>query len=194
MLIIGLTGGIGMGKSTAAQILRRFGLPVYDADHVIHGLLKKRGKAVRPVAKLFPEAYKRGAIDRKILGQLVFRDPKKLRKLEKILHPLARQEEKIFLQRARKTGICAAILEIPLLFETGGQKRCDVTLCVTAPGAVRKSRVLKRPGMNQTRLKAISERQMSDREKRKLADYVIHTGRGYADTERQIMCALDAIF
>lgn len=186
MTVIGLTGGIGMGKSTAAKILRRKGLPVYHADRAVHALLRKGGKAVKPVGRLFPEALKHGAISRKILGPLVFGNARKLRKLEAILHPLVRQAERDFLEKARRGKARAAVLEIPLLFETGGEKRCDIVLCVTAPRKVQKARVLARPGMTAAKFKAILKRQMPDRLKRARADHVIRTGNGYADTEKQL--------
>jgi dephospho-CoA kinase len=186
MLIIGLTGGIGMGKSTAAAILSAFGLPVHNADHAVHDLLRKGGKAVRPVAKLFPESLQGGAIDRAILGKIVFGKPARLRKLEKILHPLVQKAECDFLRRARREKAVAAVLEIPLLFETGAEKRCDVTLCVAAPKAVQKARVLKRKGMTPARFRAIVALQMPAAEKRRRADYVVRTGVGRADTKRQL--------
>jgi dephospho-CoA kinase len=193
MKIIGLTGGIGMGKSTAAEILRRMGLPVYYADRVVHNLLRKNGGAVKPVARAFPEALKRGAINRTVLGRIVFGDPVKLKELERILHPLVRKTEKTFLQKARRQKAPTAILEIPLLFETGGQKRCDAVICVTAPRAVQKARVLVRPGMTEAKFEAILKRQMSDRQKRAKADYVIHTGKGYADTRKQLRRVIDIL-
>jgi dephospho-CoA kinase len=186
VIIIGLTGGIGMGKSTVAAILRQFGLPVYHADKAVHDLLKKGGKAVKPAARLFPEALKKGAIDRNRLGHMVFGRPRKLRQLEKILHPLVRHAENEFLRRVRKLKKPAAVLEIPLLFETGGHKRCDFTLCVAAPAKVRAARVLRRKGMTAEKLKAILRRQMPDRRKRKLADYVVNTGGSRAKTKAQL--------
>ncbi len=193
MVIIGLTGGIGMGKSTAAKILSGFGLPVYNADEAIHELLGKGGAGVKPVAQLFPEARKRSAIDRKILGKLVFGHPHKLKRLENILHPLVQKVEQKFLRAVRKRNIQAAILEIPLLFETGADKRCDFAICVTAPKSVQKARVMKRPGMTPARFKAILSHQMSDREKRKRADLVIDTGKGIADTKKQLTYILSQL-
>ena len=193
MIILGLTGGIGMGKSTAAKILRGFGLPVHNSDDAVHALLKKGGKAVKLVAKLFPDAHKGGAIDRKIVGRAVFKDPRKLKKLEKILHPLVREAEGEFARRARAKKIPAIVLEIPLLFETGAERRCDATLCVTAPKAVQKARVMKRPNMTPARFKAILARQMPDDEKRKRADYVIRTDKGPADAKRHLMVVLNKL-
>jgi len=193
MLIIGLTGGIGMGKSAAARILKRMGLPVYHADRAVHDLLRKNGKAVKPVARAFPEALRRGAIDRAVLGPLVFGQPRKLKRLEKILHPLVQEAEKAFLKNARRMEAPAAVLEVPLLFETGGEKRCDTVLCVTAPRVVQRARVLARPGMTEAKLKAILKRQMPDKQKRAKADYVIHTGASYADTRQQLRRVMNII-
>jgi dephospho-CoA kinase len=186
MIIIGLTGGIGMGKSTAAQILKTMGFPIYNADAEVHKLLKKDGKAVARVAKLFPETLHNYAIDRKMLGRAVFGKPRKLRRLEKILHPLVRQAEIAFVKNARKAKKRAVILEIPLLFETGGEKRCDITLCVTAPRVIQKSRVLSRLGMTEERFHAILKNQMPDAQKRKKADYIVPTGKGLAATEKHL--------
>jgi len=186
MLVIGLTGGIGMGKSTAAKILGDMGLPIYVADAVVHQLLKKGGKGVKPVAKMFPETFTRGAIDRPTLSRMVFSDPTRLTRLEKILHPMVRDAELAFLTKARAKKAGAAILEIPLLFETKGQKRCDFTICVTAPKAVQKARVIQRPAMNIAKFNAILRRQMPDKQKRKLADYVVQTGTSYAHTRHQL--------
>lgn len=193
MQIIGLTGGIGMGKSTAAKILRNMGFPIYHADQAVHGLLRKSGKGVKRVARLFPEAFMRGAIDRKILGPLVFSHPQKLKELESILHPLVREAEKVFLKKAKQAGASAAILEIPLLFETKGEKRCDVVLCVTAPAHIQKTRVLSRSNMNEAKFKAILKRQMPDKKKRSLADYVINTERGIADTKKQLQHVMNIL-
>ncbi len=186
MVVIGLTGSIGMGKSTAADILRRIGFPIYSADKAVRDLLKKNGKAVAPVTKLCPESFRSGAINRKILGRTVFAQPKKLRRLERIIHPLLRHAERTFLQKARKNKVRAAILEIPLLFETGAEKRCDITLCVTASHAIQKTRVLSRPGMTEEKLRAILKRQISDAEKRRRADFIIPTGKGLETTEKHL--------
>lgn len=193
MMIIGLTGSIGMGKSTAALILQEMGFPIYSADASVHALLKKGGRAVAPVAKLFPETLKRGGIDRKLLGQAVFGQPEKLRRLEKIVHPLIRAAERAFLQKARKDKAAAAILEIPLLFETGAEDRCDLVFCVTAPRAIQKQRVLSRPGMTEQRLRDILKRQMPDAQKRARADYVIPTGNGIAATEKHLRKVLHGL-
>jgi len=193
ILIVGLTGGIGMGKSAAAKILRGFGLPVYEADRAVHALLRKGGKGVKPVARLFPEVFKRCAIDRKRLGQIVFGRPDKLRSLEKVLHPLVRQAENEFLRKARKQKKSAAVLEIPLLFETGGHRRCDYVICVVAPKAIQKARVMQRRGMTAKKLKAILARQMPDRKKRSIADFVVDTGSSYRATRKKLHNVLNTI-
>jgi dephospho-CoA kinase len=188
--IIGLTGGIGMGKSTAAAILKNMGLPVYNADHAVHALLRKSGGAVKPVAQLFPESLKRGAIDRKILAKTIFHEPQKLKKLEAILHPLVRQEEKKFIAQAVKKKNLAVVLEIPLMFETGAHRRCDFVICVTAPLALQKRRVLERMHMTLERFKAIVKLQMPNTEKLKRADYVVRTGKSVEDTKKQLILIL----
>ncbi|MDX2027092.1 MAG: dephospho-CoA kinase [Alphaproteobacteria bacterium] len=193
MRVVGLTGGIGMGKSTAAKVLRGMGFPIYHADRAVHALLRKGGKGVKPVAKLFPETLRRGAIDRKQLGRIVFSQPQKLKKLERILHPLVQGIERDFLRKARQGKVRAVILEIPLLFETGAEKRCDAVLCVNAPPQVQKARVMARPGMTEARFKAILKRQMSYGQKCKKADYVIPTGKGLAVTRQHLRRAMKKI-
>ncbi|MFY9287880.1 MAG: dephospho-CoA kinase [Alphaproteobacteria bacterium] len=187
-IVIGLTGTIGMGKSTAAKILRGFGFPVYDADKSVHQLLRKGGRAVQSVGTLFPEALKRGAIDRTIVARSVFHDAVRLKKLEQILHPLVRDIENNFLKKNKRHR--AVILEIPLLFETGAEKRCDFTICVTAPRDVQMRRVLQRKGMTATKLRAILKRQMSDRQKRKKADYIVDTGTNLKNTKAHLKALL----
>lgn len=186
MIILGLTGGIGMGKSTVARMLRLMGYPVYSADKAVHNLLKRGGAAVIPVAKIFPQALQKGAIRREIVGEIVFSQPAKLKKLEGILHPLVRKAEKSFLTQARLKKKPIAVLEIPLLFETGADKRCDVVFCVSAKKAVQKSRVMMRLGMTKTKLKAILKRQLTDKERKARADYVITTSLSYEDTKKQV--------
>lgn len=193
MKIIGLTGGIGMGKSTAAAMLRKFGLPVHDSDHAVHTMLAKGGAAVKKIAHLFPDALEDGAIDRAKLGQIVFADTKKLRQLEKILHPMVQKEEKDFLRAMKRESHRAVVLEIPLLFETGAEKRCDVVLCVSAPVKVQKQRVLKRKNMTVKKLTAILARQMPAPKKRKMADFVVGTGISHAATRKQLRTILREI-
>lgn len=178
MRIIGLTGSIGMGKSTAAAMLRRMGVPVHDADEVVHDLTKPGGKAIRAIKAAFPDLVTGDSLNRPELSRRAFNDPTILNKLERILHPLVRAEERRFLAGERAKGSPLVVLDIPLLFETGGDKRCDEVLVVSAPRSVQLQRVLARPGMTRAKLNGIEQRQMPDAEKRKRADVVIPTGRG----------------
>jgi dephospho-CoA kinase len=178
MLIIGLTGSIAMGKSTAAAMLRRMGVPVHDADEVVRALTTRGGKALPAIKTAFPDLVSEAGLNRAELSKRAFNDPGVLRRLERILHPLVRAEERKFLARARAKGSRLVVLDIPLLFETSAEKRCDAVLVVSAPRAVQLQRVLARPGMTLAKLKGIEQRQMPDSEKRKRADIVIPTGRG----------------
>ncbi len=193
MKVIGLTGGIGMGKSTVAKILCGFGFPIYSADEAVRDVLKKGGAAVEPVAKLFPQTKKRGGIDRGLLAEAVFGKPEELEKLEKIVHPLIAKAERAFLKKARKDKALAAILEIPLLFETGAEAQCDIVLCVSAPPGVRKSRVMARSGMTEARFRAIVKRQMPHAEACNRADYVIPTGESVAETKKYLRGAFEKL-
>jgi dephospho-CoA kinase len=178
MIILGLTGSIGMGKSTAAGMLRRLGVPVHDADRVVHGLLGPGGAAVPAIAAAFEGVVERGAVDRARLGARVFHDPAALRRLEAILHPLVRRAERHFLARAARRRVPVVALDIPLLFETRGERRVDATVVVTAPAFLQRLRVLARPGMDAAKFEAILARQVPDRAKRRRADFVVQTGLG----------------
>jgi dephospho-CoA kinase len=196
MKIFGLTGSIGMGKSTAAKMLRALKVPVYCADEAVHGLLASGGGAVLKVKKLYPAAFKKrggkGFIDRKILGKAAFHDKHLMKKLEAILHPLVRKEEQKFLKAAKAKKAKAVVLDIPLLFETGGESRVDAVIVVTASAHVQAQRVLKRKGMTAEKLHAIRKAQMPDAEKRKRADIVVRTDKGFAFTKRELSKALKA--
>jgi dephospho-CoA kinase len=178
MKILGLTGSIGMGKSTACAMLRGLGVPVHDSDAAVHRFLGKKGAAVDAVAKAFPGTLKAGAIDRKALGALVFADPAGRKKLEAILHPMVRAAQERFLKRHRARGCALVALDIPLLFETGAEARCDAVAVVSAPKFLQNQRVLGRKDMSKTRLDAIRATQMPDAEKRRRADWVVPTGQG----------------
>jgi dephospho-CoA kinase len=187
LIILGLTGSIGMGKSTAAATLRRLGVAVFDADLIVHRLLAAEGAAVARVSAAFPDVRaESGGIDRKLLGRHVFGDPVALERLEHILHPMVEVAERRFLGRARVRREPIAVLDIPLLFETGGDRRCDYVLVVSAPAFVQRQRVLRRPGMTAIRMGAILEKQMPDREKRRRADFVVSTGAGRDLTLRRL--------
>ena len=176
MRVIGLTGSIGMGKSTAAAALRRLGIPVHDADAVVHRLLRSDRETIAAVEAEFPGVTGPGGVDRPALGAKVFNDPAALRRLEALIHPRVRRSEIAFLRRARAAHRSIAVLDIPLLFETGGEARCDATRVVAAPRFLQEQRVLARPGMTRERLAAIRQRQSSDEEKLRRADMVIPTG------------------
>ena len=178
MVILGLTGSIGMGKSTAANMFRRLGVPVYDSDAAVHTLLGPGGAAVAEIAKVFPDAVRDGAVDRQKLGKRVFGDPDALKQLEGIVHPRVRQVETRFLKRASARREALVVLDIPLLFETGGEDRCDATVVVSAPTFLQRQRVLARAGMTQEKLDGVLARQMPDAEKRRRADFVVPTGMG----------------
>ena len=174
--IIGLTGGIGMGKSTAAAAFRRAGLPVFDADAAVHRLQVRGGRAVPAIAAAFPGTVRDGAVDRTLLRRAAVESPGAMTRLEAILHPLVRREERAFLARARRAGRRAAVLDIPLLLETGGDRRVDLVVVVSAPPAVQMARVRARRRMTPAQIQAIIARQMPDRDKRRRADVVIRTG------------------
>jgi dephospho-CoA kinase len=177
VIVLGLTGSIGMGKSTAAVTLQRLRVPLFDADRVVHRLLARGGAAVEPVAAAFCGVRAaKGGIDRSLLGQRVFADPEALLRLERIIHPMVEAFEKRFLAFARGRREPIVVLDIPLLFESGSQRRCDYVLVVSAPRLVQRQRVLRRPGMTEERLAAILSNQMPDHEKRRRADIVVPTG------------------
>lgn len=176
MIVIGLTGGIGMGKSTATNTFRRLRIPVFDADAAVHRLQGKGGRAVAPIAAAFPGCVAEGRVDREALRRAVLGQPDAMKRLEDIVWPLVRDEERRFLARARRAGRRIAVLDIPLLLETGGQDRVDLVLVVSAPASVQRARVLRRPGMTAERFAAIRGRQVPDAEKRRRADAVVRTG------------------
>jgi len=186
MIVIGLTGGIGMGKSTVAAQLELLGAKICCADAIVHRLLGKDGAAVAEVGKAFSGVVKNGAVDRKALGEIVFRDKKKLEKLEHILHPLVIAEENRFIEKEGRKGTKLVALDIPLLFETAGETRCDFTVTASAPELLQRQRVMKRPGMTEEKFRRIISSQMPDREKRRRAEHVVLTGLGKAHSFRQL--------
>ena len=186
MKIIGLTGSIGMGKSVAASMFRSLGVPVEDSDAAVHEMFAKGGAAVAAVEAAFPGAVKDGAVDRAALGKLVYGDPAALKRLESIVHPLVGRHRDAFLARARARHVPVVVLDIPLLFEAGLDRLCDVTVVVTAPRFLQEARVLARPGMARERFERILAQQMPDAEKRRRADYVVQTGIGRAHTLRRL--------
>jgi dephospho-CoA kinase len=185
MKVIGLTGGIGMGKSTAAAAFKRARIPVFDADACVHKLQAPGGRALRPIAAAFPGTVVNGALDRAALRAAVLNNRPALTTLEKIMHPMVRDEERAFLARARRAAKPAAVLDIPLLFETGGRK-LSFSITVSAPKAVQIHRVRLRRKMSQQDIENVIARQMPDAEKRRRADIVIRTGLSRYETQRQL--------
>jgi dephospho-CoA kinase len=186
VIVVGLTGSIGMGKSTAAAMFRRLGIPVYDADNTVHKLFARGVAAVAPIAAAFPGVVHGGAVDRSLLGARVFADAAALARLEAIVHPLVFRRRAAFLGRERRRRTPVVVLDIPLLFETGADEVCDVVVVVSAPPFLQAQRMLRRPGMTRRRLAAIRARQMDDAEKRRRADVVIPSGLGRGVTWRVI--------
>lgn len=184
MIIIGLTGSIGMGKSTVAGMFERLGVPVFDADAAVRQLQGVGGRALVAIETAFPGTTHVGGMHRERLGAHVFGNAVALRRLEAILHPLVAESQSRFLGAHRLKP--AVILDVPLLFEKGGWKRCDISVVVSAPYRVQRARVLARPGMTREKFAAILKAQMPDREKRALADVVIETGRGRRETWRKV--------
>ena len=176
MIVLGLTGGIGMGKSTAADAFRRARIPVFDADAAVHRLQARGGRAIAPIAAAFPGTVRNGAVDRAALRQVVLGKPDALTRLEKILHPMVREEERAFVARAQRRGDRAVVLDIPLLLETGGDRRVDCIVVVSAPRDVQMHRIRARRRMSDADIAAVIARQMPDIEKRRRADVVIRTG------------------
>lgn len=190
MIILGLTGSIGMGKSTAATMLRRLGVPVHDADAAVHRLLAKGGAAVPEIAQAFPNVVSGDAVDRPALGRVAFGDESALRRLEAILHPMVRRSTIRFLAAAARARRAIVVLDVPLLFESSGARNCDAVAVVSAPDFLQAQRVLRRPGMTPSRFAAILARQLPDRDKRRCADYVVTTGLGKGRTYRQLARAV----
>jgi len=182
MVIVGLTGSIGMGKSTAAKMLRQMGVPVYDADAAVHRLQAPGGLALPPIEAEFPGVVKAGVLDRQALGARVFGNKEALRRLEAIVHPLVAQQQRMFLKRAALRGEPVVVLDIPLLFEGVGERRVDGVLVVSAPAFLQRLRVMARPGMTAERLAGILRQQVPDAVKRRKATVVIPTGLGLAPT------------
>ncbi len=184
MIAVGLTGSVGMGKSTAAKMFAELGICVHDADAVVHELYE--GKAVDQVGAAFPGAIVDGTVDRARLAEAVFDDPAALRRLEAIVHPLVREAENEFLRGARRRGEAMVVIDIPLLFETGEERRFDAIVVVTASPAEQRRRVLARPGMTAEKFDRILTRQMPDAEKRRRADFIIDTEGGFDSVRRQV--------
>jgi dephospho-CoA kinase len=186
MFVLGLTGSIGMGKSTAAGMFRRLGVPVHDADAAVHRLLAQDRRVIAEIAEAFPGAVHDGSVGRQALGAVVFGDAAARRRLEAILHPRVRAATRRFLRRHAAARTPLVVLDIPLLFETGGDLLVDAVVVVSAPAFLQRQRVLRRPGMTETRFANINSSQLPDSEKRRRADYVVETGLGKYYTLRRI--------
>lgn len=186
MIVIGLTGSIGMGKSTVTRQFAALGAKTISADTIVHKLLAQGGKAVKEVAKHFPSVVKAGAVDRKALGKIVFADGQKLALLEQILHPMVVIEEEHFVLKQKSKGAQMVVLDIPLLFETGAESRMDAVVVATAPYFIQRQRVLAREGMTEEKFKSILQNQMSDAEKKARADFVVETGQGKAYSFKRV--------
>ena len=184
MIVVGLTGSIGMGKSTTARMFAEAGVPVNDADAVVHDLY--RSEAVAPIGDVFPGSIRNGMVDRQELARQLAENPAKFRSLEAIVHPLVRRREGEFVEGNRVAGAEMVVLDIPLLFEVGGEDRVDVVVVVTCDPQIQRARVLARPGMTEEKLNMILSRQIPDQEKRRRADFLIDTGRGLEAARQRV--------
>jgi len=191
MFVLGLTGSIGMGKSTTARFFAEAGVPVHDADATVHRLYE--GDAVAAVEAAFPGTVANGKIDRDALGRRVLGDAAALNRLEAIVHPLVRATEERFLSHAASAGAKVAVLDIPLLYETGGDRRVDAVVVVSAPADIQRARAFERPGMTDDKLAAILAKQMPDAEKRRRADFVLDTSQGLDAARAQVDAILQAV-
>ncbi|MBL1255488.1 dephospho-CoA kinase [Methylocystis sp. Sn-Cys] len=191
MLRVGLTGSIGMGKSTTAQMFREAGVPVLDSDQIVHDLY--RGPAVAPIEAAFPGVSVDGVVDRGRLAAQVLADPQALKRLEAIVHPLVWAARDDFLNEQEKKGASIVVYDVPLLFETGAEKSVDAIVVVSAPEDVQKARVLARPGMTEEKFAAILAKQVPDAEKRARADFIVHTEKGIEAARREVQAILDEL-
>ena len=191
MFVLGLTGSIGMGKSTTAKFFADEGVPVHDADAAVHELYE--GEAVPLIEAAFPGATANGKVDRNRLAARVVADPNDFKKLDAIVHPLVRAAEARFIAEAEKNGAKVAVLDVPLLYETGGENRCDAVAVVSAPAEMQRLRAFERPGMDETRFQAILKRQVPDAEKRRRADFVVDTSKGFDAARAQVREILIAV-
>jgi dephospho-CoA kinase len=189
--VLGLTGSIGMGKSATAAMFRRFGVPVHDADAAVHALYA--GRAAPLIEEVFPGTVVDGIVDRTALSQHVVGSPENIAALERIVHPLVREEKLKFLTKAAAAGVPVVVLDIPLLLETGGAEGCDAVAVVTAPAEVQRARVRARADMSDEKFNAILAKQMPDAEKRTRAHFLVDTSKGFAAAERQVGDILRAI-
>ncbi|MEO8375439.1 MAG: dephospho-CoA kinase [Sphingomonas bacterium] len=188
MITLGLTGSIGMGKSTVAGMFEELGVPVFDADATVHRLQGEGGRLVAAIEAMFPDTTGPKGVDRTLLGEAVLSDPRALKQLEALVHPAVGEERAAFLAARRKAPL--VVFDVPLLFETGGERGVDKVAVVSAPAEIQRARVLARTGMTEARLDAILARQMPDAEKRARADFVIPTGGSIAETRAAVAAIL----
>lgn len=193
MLIIGLTGSIGMGKTETAKMFARHGVPVCDSDATVHMLYDVGGLAVAPIQALFPEAVVDGRVDRDLLSRAVLGKPEAMKQLEAVVHPLVGIVQRTFLEKAAADGATMAVIDVPLLYETGGEKRVDVVVVVSAPAALQRQRVLARPGMTAEKFELILKKQVPDEVKRSRADFVVDSAQGLAHAEAQVVAIIAAL-
>ncbi len=193
MILLGLTGSIGMGKSATARMFAEEGVPVHDADAAVHALYARGGAAVAGIAEAFAGAVRDGAVDRPVLAGITAADPGAIKRLEAIVHPLVAADRDAFLARARASGADVAVLDVPLLFETGQDAGVDAVVVVSAPEAVQRERVMARPGMDETKLRTLLGRQLADAEKRARADFIVQTSEGFEAARRQVRQILAAV-
>jgi dephospho-CoA kinase len=191
MFVLGLTGSVGMGKSTTARFFAEAGVPVHDADAVVHSLYD--GEAVEAIERAFPGTTSGGKVDRTALGARVLGQPDALKRLEDIVHPMVHAAERRFLAQAEAQGKEIAVLDIPLLFESGGERRVDAVVVVSAPPQAQRARVLNRPGMTLEKLDLILARQLPDTEKRRRADFVVDTSQGFDTARAQVHMILASV-
>ncbi len=191
MIVLGLTGSIGMGKSTTLAMFAEEGIPVYSADAAVHELYE--AEAAAAIEQAFPGTVTNGKVDRTRLSEAVLGKPEQLKRLETIVHPLVRLKELNFVKQARKSGALLAVVDIPLLFETGGEQRVDKVVVVSADPATQRERVLARPGMTEQKLEAILARQVPDADKRAKADYIIETGKGLEPARAAVRAIIRSI-
>lgn len=193
MIKIGLTGSIGMGKSTVAAMFGDLGAALWDADSAVHRMYEKGGAPIAPIKALFPEAIVDNAVDRARLAAIVLSDPEQLLALERVVHPLVAADREAFTEKARKENYAAAVYDIPLLFENGAEAEFDAIVVVSAPAETQRARVLARPGMTESKFAAILGEQWPDAQKRERADYVISTGQALEKTRRDAAAVFQKI-
>jgi len=191
MVVLGLTGSLGMGKTTTARLFVEAGVPVFDADETVHRLYA--GEAAAAIEAAFPGTTVEHGVDRAKLAQAVLGDAAALSHLEAIVHPLVRREERRFLEAARNGGARVAVLDIPLLFETGGDRRVDAVVVVSAPPEIQHARAFERPGMTEAKFRALLAKQLPDQEKRRRADFVVDSSHGHDSARAQVRAILDAV-